>query len=223
MCGVAIDVPESISVPVPVPIPIPIPAETTFVPGAVMSGLRRASGSGVRGPAQNDPRDIKAMMSARANLKDETVKLVMGIRVNRRDSRLRRIQAKIANAIRSRVLGDGTPDSGCGIKLFARDTFLAIPKFDRMHLFLPALFQREGARVISVPVRHYPRRAGRSKYGLLGSGLIDLLGLIWLRRRLVTDPTTLEISSGDEKTSDRSLDIGMGDHADDPGGGGWRP
>jgi dolichol-phosphate mannosyltransferase len=193
---------------------------------ALWSGIRVATAPWIAtldGDGQNDPRDIKAMMSARANLKDETVKLVMGIRINRRDSRLRRIQAKIANAIRSLVLGDGTPDSGCGIKLFARDTFLAIPKFDHMHLFLPALFQREGARVISVPVRHYPRRAGRSKYGLLGSGLIDLLGLIWLRRRLVTDPTTLEISSGDEKTSHRSLDIGMGNHADDPGGGGGRP
>jgi dolichol-phosphate mannosyltransferase len=190
---------------------------------ALWSGIRVATAPWIAtldGDGQNDPRDIKAMMSARANQKDESVKLVMGIRVNRRDSRLRRVQAKIANVIRSRVLGDGTPDSGCGIKLFARDTFLAIPKFDHMHLFLPALFQREGARVICVPVRHYPRRAGHSKYGLLGSGLIDLLGLIWLRHRLVTDPTTREISWGDE--TNRSLGVGLGDHADDLGGGSWR-
>jgi dolichol-phosphate mannosyltransferase len=190
---------------------------------ALWSGIRAANAPWIAtldGDGQNDPRDIKAMMSARANQKDESVKLVMGIRINRRDTRLRRIEAKVANAIRSWVLGDGTPDSGCGIRLFARDTFLAVPKFDHMHLFLPALFQREGARVLSVPVRHYPRRAGRSKYGLLGSGLIDLLGLIWLRRRLVTDPTTREISWGDEQS--RSLGVGLGNHANDLGSGGWR-
>jgi len=154
---------------------------------ALWSGIRVANAPWIAtldGDCQNDPRDIRAMMIARANQKDDAVKLVMGIRVRRRDTRLRRTRARIANAIRSRVLGDGTPDSGCGIRLFARDTFLAIPKFDHMHLFLPALFQREGARVISVPVRHYPRRAGRS-HGLLGLGLIDLLGLIWLRHRRI--------------------------------------
>ena len=69
------------------------------------------------------------------------------------------------------MLGDGTPDTGCGIKLFVRDTFMELPHFDHMHRFLPALFQRHGARVISVPVSHRPRARGTSKYGMLESPL----------------------------------------------------
>ena len=84
------------------------------------------------------------------------------------------------------MLGDRTPDTGCGIKLLRRSTFMELPRFDHMHRFLPALFLREGARVVSVPVSHRPRRAGRSKYGLfdrLWVGIVDLFGVRWLMRR----------------------------------------
>ena len=84
------------------------------------------------------------------------------------------------------MLHDGTPDSACGIKLFDRDTYLALPYFDHNHRFLPALFQREGARVVSVPVGHRPRQHGRSHYNTLGRlrvGIVDLVGAAWLRRR----------------------------------------
>ena len=84
------------------------------------------------------------------------------------------------------MLGDGTPDTGCGIKLFAREVFMDLPRFDHMHRFLPALFLRQGARVISVPVNHRPRLRGTSKYGMLNRlwvGIVDIAGVMWLRRR----------------------------------------
>jgi dolichol-phosphate mannosyltransferase len=84
------------------------------------------------------------------------------------------------------VLGDGTPDTGCGLKLFSREAFLALPYFDHMHRFLPALMRRNGGEVVSVPVRHRERRHGRSHYGVhnrLWTGMVDMLGVLWLRRR----------------------------------------
>jgi dolichol-phosphate mannosyltransferase len=112
--------------------------------------------------------------------------MVVGLRAKRRDTWLKRISSRIANAVRSSLLGDGTPDTGCGLKVFARDTFLALPRFDHMHRFLPALMIRGGGRVESVPVNHRPRERGQSKYGLwnrLGVGITDLFGVLWLLRR----------------------------------------
>ena len=81
---------------------------------------------------------------------------------------------------------DGTPDTGCGLKIMHRSTFLALPQFDHMHRFLPALFQRAGASVLSLPVAHRPRERGSSKYGMfdrLWVGIVDIFGVMWLRRR----------------------------------------
>ncbi|HET7675807.1 MAG TPA: dolichol-phosphate mannosyltransferase, partial [Gammaproteobacteria bacterium] len=99
---------------------------------------------------------------------------------------LRRVSSRIANAIRGRLLGDGTPDTGCGLKVFTRELYLGLPYFDHMHRFLPALVRREGGDVVSVPVRHRPRERGRSKYGVhnrLWVGIVDLFGVMWLQRR----------------------------------------
>jgi len=85
------------------------------------------------------------------------------------------------------LLGDATPDTGCGLKMFARSTHLQLPFFDHMHRFLPALVLRQGGRVVSVPVRHRPRLRGRSHYGVrnrLWVGIVDICGVIWLRRRM---------------------------------------
>ena len=92
----------------------------------------------------------------------------------------------MANAIRSRILGDGIRDTGCGIKVFYRDQYLDLPAFDHMHRFLPALIQRNGGRVATVPVNHRPRLHGVSKYGVgnrLWVGIMDLLGVRWLQKR----------------------------------------
>jgi dolichol-phosphate mannosyltransferase len=93
----------------------------------------------------------------------------------------------VANGVRGRLLRDRTPDTGCGLKVFARDAFLRLPFFDHLHRFLPALFLREGEEVLSVPVNHRPRIAGRSKYGIgnrLWVGIVDLFGVSWLMRRM---------------------------------------
>jgi len=158
---------------------------------AVASGVRRARGEWIAtldGDGQNDPADFPSMLDALSAARDtgEDVRLVMGNRVTRRDTWLRRLSSRVANGVRGWLLDDGTPDTGCGIKLMHRDTFLELPFFDHMHRFLPALYQRQGAKVISVPVNHRPRTRGTSKYGLhnrLWVGIVDLYGVMWLKSR----------------------------------------
>ena len=156
---------------------------------AVATGVRAARGQWIAtldGDGQNDPADIPKLLAARATAGNADVLLFMGNRTTRRDTPYRRLQSRVANGVRSALLGDGTPDTGCGIKLFDRATFLELPRFDHMHRFLPALFIRQGARVVSVPVNHRPRATGTSKYGMfdrLWVGIVDLFGVLWLRRR----------------------------------------
>ncbi len=155
---------------------------------AIRNGVKAARGAWIAtldGDGQNDPADIPRLLEARAASAPDT-RLFAGWRVQRRDSGSKRWASKWANAIRSRVLRDDTPDTGCGIKLFERAAFLDLPYFDHMHRFLPALMQRAGWRTVSVPVRHRPRTAGVSKYDNLQRawvGLADLRGVAWLIRR----------------------------------------
>jgi len=157
---------------------------------AVASGVRAARAPWVAtldGDGQNDPADIPKLIAARDDVANRGVQLFMGNRkASRKDSAFRKLQSNIANSVRSGLLGDGTPDTGCGIKLFSREVFVELPRFDHMHRFLPALFMRHGARVISIPVSHRPRTRGTSKYGMLNRlwvGIIDIGGVMWLRRR----------------------------------------
>ena len=157
---------------------------------AVASGVRSARGPWIAtldGDGQNDPADIPKLIAARDLPENRSVHLFMGNRrASRKDTAFRKLQSSIANGVRSSLLGDGTPDTGCGIKLFLRETFMELPRFDHMHRFLPALFQRQGARVISVPVSHRARMRGTSKYGMLNRlwvGIVDIVGVMWLRRR----------------------------------------
>ncbi len=155
---------------------------------AVASGVRAARAPWVAtldGDGQNDPADIPKLIAARdAN---PGVQLFMGNRkASRKDTAFRKLQSSVANGVRSGLLRDDTPDTGCGIKLFERAVFLELPRFDHMHRFLPALFMRQGARVISIPVSHRPRTRGTSKYGMLNRlwvGIVDIAGVMWLRRR----------------------------------------
>lgn len=156
---------------------------------AVASGVQAARGEWVAtldGDGQNDPADLTLLLDALASAAEPKPALVIGNRVTRRDTWLRRVSSRVANGVRGRLLGDGTPDTGCGLKLFHRATFLQLPFFDHMHRFLPALFQRQGTRVLSVPVGHRPRTQGQSKYGVgnrLWVGIVDLFGVMWLRSR----------------------------------------
>lgn len=164
---------------------------------AARSGQSAAIATGVRaarapliatldGDGQNDPADIPRLIAALQESASGRLRLVMGNRTTRRDTWLRRVSSRVANGVRGRLLRDGTPDTGCGIKVFDRSVFLDMPRFDHMHRFMPALVRREGYEVVSVPVNHRERTRGRSKYGLhdrLWVGIVDLVGLVWLLRR----------------------------------------
>lgn len=155
---------------------------------ALRSGAAAARGAWLGtldGDGQNDPADL-ARMWREARAAPDAPALWIGHRTARRDSGLRLLSSRIANGVRSRLLRDGVPDTGCGVKLMRREVFLALPYFDHIHRFLPALVRREGLAVRSVPVTHRPRVHGRSKYGVnnrLWVGLVDLLGVLWLLRR----------------------------------------
>ena len=151
------------------------------------TGIRAARGTWIAtldGDGQNDPADIPKLF-ARACAQDAPA-LVAGLRIKRKDTALKRLSSRIANAVRSGLLGDRTPDTGCGLKVFRREIFLRLPEFDHMHRFLPALVQRGGGGVVNVAVNHRPRAGGISKYGVMNRlwvGIVDLLGVMWLQRR----------------------------------------
>ncbi|TLX22582.1 glycosyltransferase family 2 protein [Thermomonas fusca] len=155
---------------------------------AVRNGVKAARAPWIAtldGDGQNDPADIPNLLAKR-DASPEAVKLFAGWRVNRQDSGSKRWASKFANAIRARLLRDATPDTGCGIKLFAREAFLDLPYFDHMHRYLPALMQRAGWQTVSVPVNHRHRTAGVSKYNNLGRAMVgikDLFGVSWLIQR----------------------------------------
>jgi membrane-associated phospholipid phosphatase len=165
---------------------------------AVSSGVRAARASVVvtlDGDGQNDPAFIPSLVKA---LQDggQATGLVAGQRVGRKDTGFKKLQSQIANAVRSWALKDGTRDTGCGLKAFRRDVFLALPYFDALHRFLPALMRREGYGVTLVDVVDRPRRAGRSNYGLfdrLWVGILDLAGVWWLIRRRHRVPLVSEL------------------------------
>ena len=158
---------------------------------AIHTGVKAANYSWIAtldGDGQNDPADIPHLYEVLIRERETTDNLWMmaGWRNKRYDSAWRLFSSKVANGVRSRLLGDNTPDTGCGLKVFSRDSFLALPYFDHMHRFLPALILRAGGHVISEPVSHRSRTNGHSKYGTLDrlwAGLIDLLGVIWLQKR----------------------------------------
>lgn len=155
---------------------------------AVRNGIKAARAPWIvtlDGDGQNDPADIPKLLAERDQASGDT-KLFAGWRVNRQDSGSKRWASRWANAIRSRMLRDATPDTGCGIKLMERAAFLELPYFDHMHRYLPALMQRAGWRTLSVPVNHRHRTSGVSKYTNLGRALVgvrDLLGVSWLISR----------------------------------------
>jgi len=147
------------------------------------------------GDGQNDPAFIPGLLG-RLKQGAPRVGLVAGQRVGRRASAFKRFQSRIANAVRSAVLRDGTRDTGCGLKAFRREAFLRLPYFDGLHRFLPALVRREGYEIDYVDVIDRPRRAGRSNYGLwdrLWVGILDLVGVWWLVRRRARIPEVSEV------------------------------
>jgi len=164
---------------------------------AILTGVKAARAGWIAtldADGQNDPADIPALWEIARSAPASPPLIVAGERRKRRDTWSKRVSSRAANAVRRSLLGDGTPDTGCGLKLFRRDFFLELPRFDHMHRFLPALTIREGGKVVSVPVNHRPRERGRSNYGVLDRlwvGIVDLLGVMWLMRR-AKNPVVLE-------------------------------
>ena len=165
---------------------------------AIWTGIRAARAEWIAtldGDGQNDPADILRLIRSQGGLQNlDPHLMVCGYRRRRQDSWIKRVSSRIANGVRRTLLKDDTPDTGCGLKVFARSTFLSLPFFDHMHRFLPALVLRGGGRVASVEVHHRPRLNGKSHYGIgnrLWVGIIDLLGVMWLRRRM-KHPTVME-------------------------------
>jgi dolichol-phosphate mannosyltransferase len=147
------------------------------------------------GDGQNDPAFIPAMISA-LEAGAPGVGLIAGQRVGRQASGFKKLQSRVANAVRGAILRDGTRDSGCGLKAFRREIFLALPYFDGLHRFLPALVRREGYDIGYVDVVDRLRRAGVSNYGMwdrLWIGLLDLAGVWWLIRRKKRAPEAAEV------------------------------
>lgn len=133
----------------------------------------------IDGDCQNNPADIPNLVELFSS--DEKIKLVGGIRKNRKDTLTKIITSKIANYVRSAILKDSCPDTGCALKVFDRDLFLSFPYFDGIHRFLPALFNGYGHLCVYTNVDHRPRKNGISKYGTLNrlfSGLRDIIRVL---------------------------------------------
>jgi dolichol-phosphate mannosyltransferase len=132
---------------------------------------------------ENDPGDLPRMIElALASGAD----LIGGLRRRRKSSWSKQLASRLANGLRRRVLKDGCSDSACGLKLFRRELLLQLPRFNGMHRFLPALVDIAGGETRFIDVNDRPRRHGRSNYGNLGRaarGLVDLWGVLWLKRR----------------------------------------
>lgn len=158
---------------------------------AVRTGIKSASYPCIAtldGDGQNDPADIPRLyrILMEQNRADGRLWMVAGWRNKRHDSSWKLFSSKFANTVRAAMLGDNTPDTGCGLKVFFKDKYLDLPYFDHMHRFLPALILRAGGKVVSEPVNHRPRTQGYSKYGTLDrlwAGITDLLGVMWLIKR----------------------------------------
>lgn len=168
---------------------------------AIHTGISRARGDLIvtlDGDGQNNPADIPLLLEA---YRQKTATggprvLVAGQRTKRQDTTVRRWSSRIANTVRAAILDDGVSDTGCSLKLFRREDFLALPFFNHIHRFIPALMKATGVEVILVGVSHRPRERGTSKYGLwdrLWVGIYDLMGVSWLIRRT---PPRVDIEEG---------------------------
>jgi dolichol-phosphate mannosyltransferase len=173
-------------------------AVSTGQSAAVRSGVRFAQGAIVAtldGDGQNNAAFLPALISA-IEQGGERTGLAAGQRVGRKDTGFKKIQSRIANSVRNSILHDGTRDTGCGLKAFRREVFLALPYFEGLHRFLPALVRREGYDIVYVDVIDRPRHSGVSNYGFfdrLWIGIMDLAGVWWLIRRKKPTPDVTEV------------------------------
>jgi len=159
---------------------------------AMIAGMRAARGPVVvllDGDLQNDPADVPLLLKELERGAD----LVCGYRANRQDTWVKKMTSRIANAVRSRFVGDGVRDTGCTLKAMRRECVDALIPFKGVHRFIPALVKNAGYRVVEIPVGHRARKFGVSKYGLGNRALratMDMLGVRWLISRRIDIRTT---------------------------------
>ena len=149
------------------------------------------------GDGQNDPKDIMRLF-VKLGIAGQEPAMVAGLREGRKAKGSRKAASRFANWLRDTVLADGCPDTGCGLKVYRRDAYLALPYFTSMHRYLPAFFLTYGHEIAYAPVNDRPRLQGASKYTNVGRALIgiyDLVGVSWLRRRTLIPPV-VEVLSG---------------------------
>ncbi|MFM7841834.1 MAG: glycosyltransferase family 2 protein [Nitrospira sp.] len=150
------------------------------------AGFRHAHGELIvpmDGDLQLDPADILVLLPLAAQYD-----LVCGWRTNRHDNLVRTLSSRIAYGFRTLVLGDTIHDTGCSLKIFRRAVVEKLSLFEGMHRFFPALARMHGFTLTEVPVRHYPRAHGLSKYGVgnrLWRSLCDLLAVRWMYTRVL--------------------------------------
>jgi dolichol-phosphate mannosyltransferase len=160
---------------------------------ALWYGIQHVAGNYVAtldSDLQNDPADLPRLFE---HLQKQDLDLVSGVRAARRDTWLKKKVSKVANRVRSSILGDPFHDVGCSLKIYRREFLLGLPPFNGLHRFLPVIAVWNGARCGELAVNHRPRTGGESKYGAirgrLGRGIADLLAMLWLRSRwLAFDP-----------------------------------
>ena len=167
---------------------------------ALRTGIRAARSELIvtlDGDGQNDPADIPNLLALfRAEAANPAFAMVAGERAKRQDTWKKRLASRLANKLRRSLLNDSANDTGCGLKVFRREAFLALPYFDHMHRYLITLMQREGYAIRFVRVGHRPRGTGKSKYGVIDRALVgvrDLLGVMWLKRRFRGPAETKEL------------------------------
>jgi len=152
---------------------------------AMYAGLQAARGGIlvlIDGDLQNDPADIPKLIAGISRGAD----LVCGYRAQRRDTRVKQLTSRIANAVRSRYTKDGVRDTGCTLKAMRRECVGALVPFKGMHRFIPALIKDAGYQLVEIPVNHRPRRFGQTKYGLGNRAVratVDMFGVRWLLSR----------------------------------------
>tara|TARA_R110002012_G_scaffold41295_1_gene113148 strand:- start:49 stop:549 length:501 start_codon:yes stop_codon:yes gene_type:complete len=162
------------------------------------------------GDGQNDPTDIPILLQKASTIRTPDF-CIAGYRKKRKDTAWKRFQSRLANRVRDALLHDGVPDTGCGLKLFPRSTFLKLPWFDHGHRFIPALVRGIGGEIAIVEVNHRPRMAGTSKYNAWNrtwAGILDLFGVLWLLHRIripvITNP--VPVNSVDSETRSSAME-----------------
>ena len=178
---------------------------------ALDAGFRQARGEVVvtlDADLQNDPADIPRLLAGL-----ERADVVSGVRAKRRDTWVRRVSSKIANAVRNRLTAESVTDVGCTLRAYRASYLRHVPMFTGMHRFLPTLLRMEGARLAEVPVNHRPRIYGTPKYGIgnrLFRALADLFAVRWMQKRWIDrrivqeiDPWNTTPSGSPSASSDR--------------------